>query len=76
MNTFHVGMGKIKMNIGELKGKHRGNSKAVMEGQPSDNKTRSFRLANVYILSLFFFVCLFLEAARIAWRSTGQECGV
>ena len=66
------------MNTGEVRERHRENSKAVTGRSASDNKISAFRLANVYILSLFvffLFVCLFLflEAARLVWRSTGQD---
>ena len=66
------------MNTGEVKERHRENSKAVTGRSASDNKISAFRLANVYILSLFVLCfCLFvLEAARLAWRSTGQDSGV
>ena len=49
------------MNTGEVKERHRENSKAVTGRSASDNKISAFRLANVYILSLFvLFFYLFV----------------
>jgi len=48
------------MNTGEVRERHRENSKAVTGRSASDNKISAFRLANVYILSLFVFFFLFV----------------